>query len=201
MANYIKYGKYGVGIGITEEEAIRDLEVVQSIRNSELTPSDLIQRRKELSPWLPLPNYLHISEHCALKYENGILQNITANIEIEIEPAPYGVVYYILKVIPELTYEDIFVCLRPEINEFFSNISEVFNLLEDYPIIYLLEASAYTCNPDIVYDLSDYVISLQENSVGMKFFADANYYMCDYKDDFYHLLSYLASRIGGYFNG
>lgn len=198
--NYYFTEKGAVGFGITEEEARRDL-YINLCRNdlSNDVTGEFKARREQLMPWQPLPNMLHISGIGCLIYEDYELRNTKNNKRIIISQYDKSIYYYMTYLFEdELSYTDIAVVIRPELDSLFNYISKDFVLIRDMPDIRTLgEQNGF--EPYIIYKFDNGVqIGVDNGCIGIRLEGDELYHAIEIEDriGYVHLLVYIACKMG-----
>lgn len=199
MKNCFMTGDGELGFGLTRELAERDLQLNKLRHDITLdTTGEFLKRREQLSPWLPKPNMLHMNEIGCLVYENGILYNTKTGIRLNVTRKGNAVFYYLAKLVgTDLSYTDIIVSARPELDRFFQNISPEFKPIEKAPYI-MLKNKDNGFIPDVTYVMdSGYAIGIHGDIVGLKAVGDSMYYVTEneYDDPAIMILSYLGYRL------
>lgn len=197
---YMSTSKTAVGFGETKEEADRDL-LVNELKNgtlNQLTP-EFVERRKVLSPWMPKENMLHISSVGCLVYDGQNIIEQKSGRSRSVINTDFGIYDYLSNLVGGLlTYEDITVVLRQEINKFFGNISKSFIRIEDMPIVRLLNASTGFI-PNTIYNTDcSLLIGVQAGqTLGMKYIGSDYFYCIDIENTpkYIPLIPYLGYRL------
>ena len=200
MGNFIAAAKGEIGFGIDNEDAQCDLRVnicKRNIQNDET--GEFLQRRKKLNPWMPKPNMLHITGIGCLIYENGSLRNTKNSSAVFVREYGPSIYYYLARTLGcSVTYSDIVVVLRPELNTLFGNISTEFMRIEDMPYIKVIdEFNGF--KPTTVYKLiSGINIGISNDFVGIKRAGDKMYYAVEFNENISlpAILSYVGYRMG-----
>ena len=200
MRSYIAMKEGSLGFGESKEAAEEDLYINicrQSIQSD--TKGEFLKRRQVLKPWLPLENMLHISGIGCLVYENGILRDEKSGRSINITDVNYSTFYYLCSVFQGmLSFTDIAIVLRPEIDIFFRNIDKRFHSLNDFPQIKLLN-SLNGFEPTVTYMLDfGILVGVADNMLGIKEQGHELFFTVDMEKDcsIQAMLSYLGLKLG-----
>lgn len=201
MKNYISVGTHGsAGFGATLDDAKYDAYVNDCRLDIENDTSCLFKkRRSELEPWLPVENVCHITGVGALYYNKGFISETSSGKSMSICRSKYATYFYMATLFgTKLSYEDITVVLRPEINKFLHNINPEIVPIEKWPFIKLVN-SDNGFKPEITYSLDNgLIIGITQDSVGMKHIGDELYHAVDITDESesIFMLSYIAYKMG-----
>lgn len=200
MRNFIEVSDGFVGFGATREEAIEDCYIAKCIASlSNDTEEKFTKRREELHPWLPMSNLLHISGVGCLMYKDYRIIETKSGRSVSLLRKDGSIFYYMSQLFQDsLSFTDIAVVLRPEIEQFFKNISEEFASIKEYPQIQLLN-NDNGFKPIVIYNTSDGIIIGNAGSqIGIKFVGDSHYYVTDVDSNFVtmDMLSYVGLKLG-----
>lgn len=199
MKNFIEVSNGQVGFGVTREAAKRDLLINKCRQdiNEDLT-GEFRERRKELHPWLPKDNMLHINGLGCLVYNNYKLTNTKTGKTIPVTQAGKTIYYYMANMFRnELSYTDVTVVLRPELDKLFGNISNEFTLIKDMPYIKLSNRDN-GFSPNVVYTTKDgVIIGVGDKEIGMKYIGDDMYHVVELDNNFVYIpiLSYIGYKM------
>ena len=202
--NYLLSSDGQVGFGNTKEEAEYDL-YVNKCRQSLSNDKDKLftKRREELKPWLPKENMLHITSVGCLVYDNGKLYNSKTGKSVVITQYDKAIYYYVACLLgDDLSYTDITVVLRPEIDKLFSTISDRFRLIKDMPTIKRM-SGINGFEPNIVYTLNcGILVGITDDLVGAKVIGDEMFNVVEREGSLatIPLLSYVGYKIGYIFD-
>ena len=187
-----------IGFGSTKEEAENDWynnNCRQSLSND--VNGIFTNDRDKLSPWLPKDNMLHISTVGCLMYDknsNTITECVTNKSMQVISKGP-TVFYYLAHLFgSKLSYTDITVVCREEIDQFFANISSEFTPIKDIPFIKPVNGD-YAFDPDIVYSTdAGIVLGVSDSMIGIKDISEAEFFSVDIENGRYivELFSYIG---------
>lgn len=196
----MKLEKGQVGFGINESDARQDLLFNLCKQNiMEDKSGRFIKRRKELHPWLPKRNMLHLTGVGCLLYDRYSLTNTVTHKTIPVHCYDKTIYYYLAELFGEfLTYTDIAIVLQPELNEFFKNISCRFIELNQYPYIEVTDRSS-GFSPNTVYTIqNDIIVATSTTTLGVKLYGSDYYYVVPYESDMdiMSMISYVGYRIG-----
>lgn len=188
-----------VGFGNTNIEAKKDLLLNTQKITQELT-LEQINRREELSAWLPDNNILHIDGVCCIEYNANTKEFVNKLNGKTVTANKYDNVYsYLAKLVGnKLTYEDISVVIQKELDEYFSTNLYNHTYIANMPVIKL--SSTYSeFNPYAVYVMDNgMMIGIADTTVGIKFTKNVYYHVveCDNIEDGRSLLSYIGYKLG-----
>lgn len=201
MKNCISISPYGcVGFGTTNEEAKYDA-YVNDCRQDLTRDVDGVfkEKRERLSPWLPTNNICHITGVGALYASKGFIMETSTGNKVDIFACQYSIYFYIATLFGDkLTYEEITVVLRPELDKFFTSVIPGTVPIKDWPYI-KLENTDNGFNPSVIYNMAGgIIVGIAPNSVGIKRVGDDLYHTVDIPDSVEHiyLLSYIAYKMG-----
>lgn len=188
------------GFGLTREEAENDYYInkcKQDLSNDD--ENRYVERRRQLHPWMPKENRLHISDVGYLTFEGNVIREERTGKEI-LPIYKKNSIFFIMSVLfgNILTYEDITVVLREELDAFFNNISTEFISIKDMSTIYISSQETGFI-PSIEYNSSKLgvTIGVDKNQIGLCLHGSHEYYVCDYYDNHQmEALSYLGYRTG-----
>lgn len=200
MPNCIVSRNNIVGFGISEEDAEYDWYVHQCIREDGACER-FSDRKRELSPWMPMDNLLHISGTGCLKYEYPWLYETKSGRQMLVNRYGFNIYYYMACLFEgSLTYTDICICMKDELSMFFSGISQAFAPLYAYPDILCIDKDN-GFRPQVYYNLRDgIVIGVDGYRVGLKYSDSDKYYAVSCKEDVVAAVYYLAYRAGFVFS-
>lgn len=200
MINYYVARDGELGFGVNREEAEKDL-IINLCRHSLNYDSSgvYMKRRRELNPWMPNEYMLHITGVGCLMYKNGVLYNTANNKSMQIIQTQSTMYYYLAGLVGDLlSYEDICVVLREELDTLFHNISKDFISLAKMPYIKILgETNGFS--PSVIYSLqSGFDIGIADDIVGIKRTDDALYHAIELSDlmPYIPTLSYIGYKLG-----
>lgn len=199
MWNYFVTGDGEIGFGFTSESAELDLKINQ-LRHDITKDSEgvYLKRRKELSPWMPTNNILHISGVGCLVYEGLTLTEVKSGRSVTISRKAGLIFYYLGKLFGNLlSYTDIMVVLRPELDRLFQNISTEFTKLENFPYV-MLKNAFNGFKPNVTYTLdTGHVIGVDDDMVGIKVLGEDMYHVADIDDaPIITTLAYIGYKLG-----
>ena len=189
-----------VGFGSDKSEAKQDLFFNLCRQNIKADKSGkFLRRKKELHPWMPRKNMLHLTGIGCLVYDKYCLTNTATNKTLPVHYYDMAIYYYLAELFSDmLSYTDIAIVLQSEINQFFREISYRFLELEQYPYIEVTDRNS-GFNPSIVYSIkNDIVIGVNSTTLGVKFYGSEYYYVVPYKrgEDIMSRISYIGYRMG-----
>lgn len=158
-----------------------------------------LTRREKTNMWLPLPNMLQIPGVGCLVYKYPVLTEQKSGRSIVVDKVGKSIFYYVMSLLEgALSYEDITVSFREEIDTFFKNISAEFDNLNDYPIIKCV-STENGFSSGAAYALSNGIlIGVSPEYVGVKTLGCEWYYAVDIvpQEALIPAIYYLASRAG-----
>lgn len=204
MRNFIVTDAGFLGFGATKEEAQEDVYLNKCVADLRNDDKGLFkERRAQLKPWLPQSNMIHIAGVGCLVYEHGKITNTKTGKIVDVLQYRHSIYQYLINLVGErLSYTDIAIVIRPELDEFFKNISPNFVSIKDMPVIKLL-GSINGFEPDVVYILDcDIVVGFTDTMVGIKVVGDELFHVAEIPDGLYMmpLLAYIGCRMGYIFN-
>lgn len=199
MWDYFVTGAGEIGFGFTVESAKNDLKINQ-LRHDIAKDEEgrYLTRRRELSPWMPVGNILHISGIGCLVYEGTTLTEVRSGKSVIVSRKEGTLFYYMAKLFgSKLSYTDIMIVLRPELDRLFQNISKDFTKLEDFPYVMLKNVSN-GFKPNITYILdTGHIIGIDETMVGIKALGEDMYHVADIDEaPIITTLSYIGYKLG-----
>lgn len=190
-----------VGFGLTRDEALNDWKINSYIRSSSFPSNPIyIERRDTLSPWLPMPDLFHIAGVGCLQYKDGVITNLSTGKSVKVTSYDLTQFYYFSVLLGDsLSFEDITIVCRDKVNEFFSNISQSFIPIEEFPIIKLSnEFTGFTPNVTMITN-NDVILGYDNAELGMKKSSENEdyFYSVQYStpDQIVPLLSYIGYKI------
>lgn len=203
MYNYVVTRDGCVGFGDDYESAEYDLYLNLCRRDFKYDKGEFLKRRQELKPWMPRENMLHIAGVGCLVYEDFKLTNTKTGKSVPVNTYKYAICYHLMNLVGDmLSYTDIMIVLRPELDKLFSSISDQFVKLEDMPSIQLL-GKVNGFNPDVLYHIGDdIVIGISDTMIGMRTVYEEFFHAVDSIDGMFMvpLLAYIGCKIGYVFN-
>lgn len=198
--NYISNKYDTVGFGMSKEEADND-SYLNMCRKDIQKDSErkYIIRRKEVNPWLPLPNILQFPGIGCLVYRPPLLFEQKSGKSMMVDTFKKSIFYYVMSLTEgALNYADIMVSFQEEIDIFFKNIAKEFDSLNEYPVIKCVSTengfssgAVYTLNGGVL-------IGVSSDYVGIKTLGCEWYYAVDRvsQDSLIPAIYYLAARAG-----
>lgn len=200
MFNYYVAGDGELGFGVDKEDAENDLYINICKRDMSLDSKCLFtKRREDLHPWFPTKNILHICGIGAIMYNGVELVNTKTNKSVAIGGGGPDIYWYLSRVLgDEVSYTDICVCMREEINTLFNSISSKFVPLDEMPYIRIF-GSANGFTPDVVYTLHGrYDIGISNSFIGIKRCTDDMYHAVEVENrmTYASMLAYIGYKMG-----
>lgn len=200
MQNYITTRDGCIGFGADRDSAERDLYYnlcKKDIGYDEI--GEFQKRRKELHPWNPQKNMLHLTGVGCLVYEGYMLKETKSGREVEIAVCGPSIYYYLGYLLEDtLSYTDICIAAKREINILFKNMGRDFVMLEDMPDIKVLgESNGFV--PKVEYKLSQgFVIGIADDFVGIRRDSEEMFHAVEITkyQPYINLLSYVGYRVG-----
>lgn len=178
MSNCIAQTKNSIGFGLSYEEATADAYVnscMVSLQNDK--DGIFTKRRKEISPWMPKANMLHLSGIGCLIYEEMKITETGTGKQVLVATTGDSIFFYLAELFGDkLSYSDIVCVIREEIDAFFTNISNEFILIEDMSLIQVQQESV-NFKPDVLYTTEfNFAIGCSEDTIGLKWQGEDCYY-------------------------
>ncbi len=200
MQNYITTKDGCIGFGADREESERDLYYNlcrKDIDNDDI--GNFRKRREELHPWNPQKNMLHISGVGCLVYDGYNLLETRSGRSVTIAQHGPSIYYYLACVLEDaLSYTDICIVAKREINILFNNIGKDFVMLDDMPDIKVIgESNGF--NPEVEYKLrTGYIIGVASDFVGVRRIEDSMFHAVEINKflPYVNMLYYVGYRMG-----
>lgn len=189
-----------IGFGVDVEDAEQDLiiNLCKHDMNRDVT-GRYKQRYDLLSPYLALPNVLHITGVGCLVYKDGAISETRSGNTIAVRQTRSSIYFYLAQLFgSRLSYEDICVVLKDEINEFFLGISDEFIPVNKMPYIKVMDDSNGFV-PYVIYHLaSGYDVAISESVVGIKRTSEVMYHAIEISenDPYICMLPYVGYKMG-----
>ena len=200
MINYIETREGQIGFGSTVEEANEDLYVnLCKVDLQNDIQNKFLPRRSFLKPWIPKENMLHIhTVGCLIREGNSILETRSGK-SIEITGGLYSQFYILAKLFgTHITYTDILVTCRPELDTFFQGISMNCTSILDLPPIRKI-CSGNGFEPNVTYTFGERILlGIHNNVLGMKEAGDEMFSILDLGRDvsLRNAMAYLGYKLG-----
>lgn len=127
------------GLGLTTEEAMESMRFY--VERSGKLSTVRLERRKEIHPWLPRPNLLHVKGVGAILYRGNSFVNLKTGTEVMVVNKPMAHYLCLYSAFDgEISFEDFTITIAKEVNEFLSNVSGTYLSLNDFPYIKPVES-------------------------------------------------------------
>ncbi len=171
-----------IGFGESVEEAQEDLyDNLCRVSLANDTMGKFKKRREELKPWFPVENMLCIRGVGCLQCEGDILYENKTGKAVYLNSDNNSVYYYLTKLFGStLTYTDISIVLRPEIDKLFSIASNRMLKLSEQPCIHLNDSF----KPKTVYTFTNELqIGISKEIVGIRYKEGRPYYSLELNRD------------------
>ena len=202
MKNYVTVENGFVGFGLSRELAVEDSKWNQLRQASVEVDDKYKERRKQLHPWLPRPNMLHITGVGCIMTDGQQIWD-AANSSKKMLCWKYSIFYILQSLFPgKLSFEDICFTIREELDTLFSNVSADVVLIKDMPPIRLGD-KRNDFTPYVKYFMDDgIVIAFGEKEVGVKRIYEPMYHTVDLpeQDSIVDIVAYIACRMRILFN-
>ena len=196
MKNYIKSRDGAVGFGGTPEEAYDDWYLNKCSQSLSYDSKGIYKARRDvLKPWLPTEFMLHLSGVGCLEYRNNYVTNLANGIRVPVTYRGGSIYYYMAHLFgAKLSYADITVSIRPEVEKFFYNISNTFFSIGSYPQIQLLNQYNGFEVKTKYYTDNGILMGVSGDSVGIKFVGDEYYLATEFSQ--MNSIAAMMARIG-----
>lgn len=194
---YVITRNEAVGFGISKKEAEQDL-MINLAKSGNATTLLIDKRWQQLRPWHPTKYILHLSDVGALLYipAEFALMNTKTNKKVGLSNR--SIYYYVSSLYgAALSYLDVTVVLRKEIDEFFTSITSGFLKISNHPVIKLANSET-GFEPFVTYSLAmgGLVGISNENEIGFKYVGENYFYVTDFTpfQDCTSALAYILHR-------
>lgn len=204
MSNFVISRKNIVAFGQDIEDAEYEWKMRYYMHYpEEINSSEYAIRVLQLHPWRPTSKHLQISSVGCLKSVNNLIVETASGKSVLITQKKYSIFQYIMSLLGnKVTYEDIVVVLRENLNAFFREISKEFVPIEEYPqILCINEDNGF--DPGVTYTLGENaVVGISNEYVGIKVKGYEYFYAVELNNEAYEaaLIAYIAYRAGMVFN-
>lgn len=183
-----------VGIGFTPAARKRDWQIKKDSTLDNL-PMEYRSKFLRFRPWSPVADMLHISYVGCLMYNKPMLTNTANGKSVLVNKYGKSMYYYIMKLYGSaLSYEDIVVVLRKQLDSFFTGITKAIAPLSQYETIQL--CTDEELNAGVVYEYDTFCLYLSKTQLAIKKPSMEYWYIMDIQDDWRSDLCYMAYYAG-----
>ena len=193
------------GYGLTKDDAKEDLFLNKCKADISFDTNEIyVGRKRELKPWKPRENMLHIhTAGCLCANGNRIVETSTGRT-VEVSKNRQAIFYYLANLFGKrLTYTDIAISLQEDFNKFFQMVEEDLMPIQNFPEIKLMN-SENGFEPTVTYTTKqNLIIGTSRKAIGVKEVGDEYFHVVELEDQdvSIELLSYICYRLGYLFNG